>query len=318
MALKEKIEKLNNMLKSCTLCPHKCRVDRRSGEKGFCGAGKDMVISAAMPHHGEEPPISGTGGSGTIFFSYCNMKCCYCQNYQISQEHEGHMISHRALAEKMIMLKEHGVHNINLVSPSIWLPGIIKALYFARDSGLDLPIVYNTGGYDNPSVLRMLDGTIDIYMPDMRYSSDAMAKKYSSVDDYVKNNRKSVSEMFRQVGPLKLDKDGVAVKGLLIRLLVMPGDISGTKDTLDFIRKELSNKVYLSIMAQYHPAYRAYDFPELSRRVAADEYKDVLEYAASLGFKHGWTQDHEGLDPDRDYFIPDFDDKDVFRYYRDR
>jgi putative pyruvate formate lyase activating enzyme len=318
MKLNNKIDRLNDILKSCTLCPHKCRADRTSGEKGSCGAGKDMVISAAMPHHGEEPPISGTGGSGTIFFSYCNMKCCYCQNYQISQEHEGYAIGPRALAEKMVMLKEHGVHNINLVSPTVWLPGIIRALDIAGDSGLDLPIVYNTGGFEDPEVLRMLDGIIDIYMPDMRYSSDAMAKKYSSVDDYVRYNRESVSEMFRQVGPLKLDKDGIARKGLLIRLLVMPGDISGTKATLDFISKKLSPDVYLSIMAQYHPSFRAHDFPELSRRVTADEYKDVLEYAAGLGFKHGWSQDHEGLDPDKDYFIPDFGDKDVFRYYRDR
>ena len=317
MKLNNIINRLDDILENCSLCPHKCRVDRTSGEKGFCGAGKDMVISAAMPHHGEEPPISGTGGSGTIFFSYCNMKCCYCQNYQISQEHKGYVISPLALAEKMVMLKEHGVHNINLVSPSVWLPGITRALEIAADSGLDLPIVYNTGGYDHPSILRMLEGMIDIYMPDMRYSSESMAKKYSSVGDYVSCNRESVSEMFRQVGPLKLDKNGIARKGLLIRLLVMPGDISGTKATLEFISKKLSPDVYLSIMAQYHPAFRAHDFPELSRRVTADEYKDVLEHAAGLGFKHGWSQDHEGLDPDKDYFIPDFGDKDVFRYYSD-
>jgi putative pyruvate formate lyase activating enzyme len=318
MALKEKIKRLNKVLTSCTLCPHRCRADRVSGEKGFCGAGKDMVISTAMPHHGEEPPLSGTGGSGTIFFSYCNMRCCYCQNYQISQEREGYVISPEALANKMMMLKEYNVHNINLVSPTIWLPGILETLKISRDSGMDLPIVYNSGGYDDPAVIKILEGNIDIYMPDMRYSDNKMAKKYSCAADYVIYNRKSVIEMFRQVGPLKSNKHGIAQKGLLVRLLVLPGDISGIKDTLDFIKENVSLEVYLSIMAQYHPAYNAQDHPELSRRITADEYRDVLEYAADLGFKHGWTQDHRGLDPDKDYFIPDFDDDDVFRYYRDR
>ena len=318
MAIKEKINRLNKLLFCCTLCPHRCKADRISGKKGFCGAGKDMVISTAMPHHGEEPPISGTGGSGTIFFSHCNMRCCYCQNYQISQERDGYVISPEHLAKKMVMLKDYGVHNINLVSPSIWLPGILKTLEIARKSGMDLPIVYNTGGYDDPVIIKMLEGIVDIYMPDMRYSDSKMAKKYSSVDDYVKYNRESVIEMFRQVGPLRLDKDGIAQKGLLIRLLVMPGNISGIKDTLDFIKRKVSLEVYLSIMAQYHPSYKALDYAELSGRITTQEYRDVLEYTASLGFKHGWTQDHGGLDPDKDYFIPDFDDKDVFRYYRDR
>jgi len=318
MAIKEKINRLNKILSQCTLCPHKCRVNRISGEKGFCGAGKDLIISTAMPHHGEEPPISGTGGSGTIFFSHCNMRCCYCQNYQISQQHDGYIISPEALADKMVMLRDCGVHNINLVSPTIWLPGILGSLKIAMESGMDLPIVYNTGGYEDPAIIKMLEGIIDIYMPDMRYSDSRMGKKYSAVDYYVRYNRESIVEMFRQTGPLKLDEGGNARKGLLIRLLVMPGDISGIKDTLDFIKEKISLRVYLSIMAQYHPAHNARDYPGLTRRITAGEYRDVLEYAASLGFKHGWTQDHEGLDPDKDYFIPDFDDKDVFRYYRDR
>jgi putative pyruvate formate lyase activating enzyme len=245
------------------------------------------------------------------------MRCCYCQNYQISQKRDGYIISPENLAEKMVMLKDHGVHNINLVSPTIWLPEILKTFKIAKESGMNLPIVYNTGGYEDPAVIRMLEGIIDIYMPDMRYSASKMAKKYSFIDDYVKYNRESIVEMFRQVGPLKLGKDGIARKGLLIRLLVMPEDISGIKDTLDFIKEKASINVYLSIMAQYHPAYKAKDHPELSHRITAEEYKNVLEYAACMGFKHGWTQDHEGLDPDKDYFIPDFDDKDVFRYYRD-
>lgn len=221
------------------------------------------------------------------------------------------------LARKMIYLQEYGVHNINLVSPTIWLPGIVEAIHKAAGSGLDLPVVYNTGGYDDPSVIKMLEGIIDVYMPDMRYSSSAMAEKYSSVKDYAEYNRESVTEMYRQAGDLELDRNGIARKGLLIRLLVMPGDIAGIKDTLDFLNENLSNKIYLSIMAQYHPAYRAYDFPRLSRRISAGEYREVLEYARKLGFDYGWTQDHEGLDPENDQFIPDFDDKDVFKYYKE-
>ena len=316
MALKEKIKRLTNILSSCTLCPHRCRVDRLAGEKGFCGAGSDAVISSAMPHHGEEPPISGTKGSGTIFFSYCNMRCSYCQNYQISQEHEGKRVTSEILARRMLELQEYGVHNINLVSPTIWLPRILEALYIARASGFDLPLVYNTGGYDDPAFIRMLEGIVDIYMPDMRYSSDVVAEKYSSVKDYVRYNRASVAEMFRQVGSLTLDKDGIASRGLLIRLLVMPGDIAGIKDTLDFLKAHLSHRIYLSIMAQYHPAYRACDFPELSRRITAGEYAAVIKYARKLGFTYGWTQDHGGLDMENDQFIPDFNDRHVFRYYR--
>jgi len=313
MSITQKIKKLSKMLSSCTLCPHRCRADRLSGEKGFCGAGKDMVISSAMPHHGEEPPISGTGGSGTIFFSHCNMGCCYCQNYQISQEHEGYTSSPRELAEKMLSMADCGVHNINLVSPTIWLPGILEALHRAAGYGLDIPIVYNTGGYEDPTVIRMLEGIVDIYMPDMRYSSNEYGEKYSSVKDYVKYNRKSIKEMYRQVGRLRINKHGIASKGLLVRLLVLPDDISGIKGTLDFLKDNLSTNISLSIMAQYHPCYKADDYPELSRRISPKEYSEVLEYAAKLGFKYGWTQDHAGLDASNDPFIPDFSKKEVFR-----
>jgi putative pyruvate formate lyase activating enzyme len=316
MKLKEKINKLNNILSSCTLCPHQCRINRYSGKKGFCGAGYDVVISAAMPHHGEEPPISGSEGSGTIFFSYCNMKCVYCQNWQISQEHEGSPVTVGELAEKMLGLQERGVHNINLVSPTIWIPQIAESLEIAYSKGFKLPLVYNTGGYDNPEIIKLLDGIIDIYMPDMRYSIERMAEKYSSVKNYVKYNRESVIEMYRQVGNLELDKSGIAKRGLMIRLLVMPGDIAGIKNTIDFISENLSNKVYLSIMAQYHPAYRAYNFRELSRRITYREYRDVLNYAADRGFEYGWIQDYDGLDPKKDSFIPDFKDKNVFKYYK--
>lgn len=307
---------LDKILTKCVICPHKCRVNRKKGEKGFCDAGYDTVISSAMPHHGEEPPISGTKGSGTIFFSHCNMKCIYCQNYQISQEHEGRKTSIANLAASMLELQNLGCHNINLVSPTIWIPQIIKALEIAKSSGLDIPLVFNTGGYESPQIIKMLDGIVDIYMPDMRYSNSSYAEKYSKVKDYVKYNRLSLKEMFSQVGPLKVDANGTAIKGVLIRLLVMPENIGGIKETLDFIKKELSTDVYLSIMAQYHPTYKAYNYPKLNRRITAEEYLEVTNYSKELGFNSGWTQDHISLSIEEDLFIPNFKDKKIFKFYK--
>lgn len=318
MELKELAKILDKILDKCVICPHRCRVNRKRGEKGFCEAEYEPVISSAMPHHGEEPPISGTKGSGTIFFTYCNMKCAYCQNYQISQEYEGNKVSISSLADIMLRLQAMGCHNINLVSPTIWVPQIVKALFIARKKGLVIPIVYNTGGYDSPQIIKMLNGLIDIYMPDARYSSSIMAEKYSMVKDYVKYNKQSLKEMYTQVGGLKLDSNGVAKKGLLLRLLVMPNNISGTKETLDFIKSELSTDVYLSIMAQYYPTYKARNYPELNRRIKAKEYLEIVNYAEKLGFSFGWTQDYIPLNSEGDLFIPDFKNQKVFKYYKDK
>ena len=316
MELLELSESLDRILTSCVICPHKCKVNRKSQEKGFCNAGYNPFISSVMPHHGEEPPISGSRGSGTIFFSYCNMKCVYCQNYQISQEYEGVEYGTSELADSMIKLQNLRCHNINFVSPTIWIPQIVKALSASRKKGLIVPTVFNTGGYDNPKIIKMLDGIIDIYMPDMRYSDDNMAIKYSMVKEYTRYNRQSVKEMYRQVGGLKLDAAGVAVQGLLIRLLVLPENIGGIKKTLDFIKNELSTDVYLSIMAQYHPAYRAFEYQKLIRMITAKEYLEVVNYAEKLGFSSGWTQDYISLNSQKDLFIPDFKDKKVFKYYK--
>jgi putative pyruvate formate lyase activating enzyme len=320
------IDLLDKMLNSCVLCPQRCKVDRKKGQKGFCGAGYLPAVSSAITHHGEEPPISGSNGSGTIFFSHCNMRCVYCQNYQISQKFEGQVISIERLSELMLELQNKNCHNINFVSPTIWIPQIIKAASIAIKNGLKIPFVYNTGGYDNPGIIKMLDGIIDIYMPDIRYSRDSEADKYSSAKDYVKFNRKSIIEMYRQVGDLKLDRkrtnrngtrrNGVAVKGLLIRLLVLPNNIGGIKETLEFIKNELSANVYLSIMAQYHPEYKACSYPELSRRITSKEYYGVVNYAEKLGFTNGWIQDYISLSEEEDLFIPDFKKKEVFKYYK--
>ncbi|MCG9480104.1 MAG: radical SAM protein [Actinomycetia bacterium] len=312
MKIKTISHKLNSMLKSCRLCPHKCRVNRIEGQTGFCGATHMPVVSAAMPHHGEEPPLSGNRGSGTIFFSYCNMACLYCQNYQISQQHQGEKATIVELADMMLNLQHRGCHNINLVSPTIWIAQIVEALTLAKEKGLNLPVVYNTGGYENPEIIGMLDGIIDIYMPDMRYSNDDYAYRYSKIKNYSQYNRQSVINMYKQAGELQLNQQGVAVRGLLIRLLVLPDDLAGVKQTLEFIKKELSNKVALSIMAQYHPTFKACGYPEINRPVTAKEYNQVVNYAQQLGFELGYVQDYRRLPGEDDPFLPDFNQKDVF------
>jgi putative pyruvate formate lyase activating enzyme len=308
----------DKLLERCIICPHKCGINRLQDNTGFCGAGHIPVISSVMAHHGEEPPLSGSRGSGTIFFSHCNMRCDYCQNYQISQEHTGTLCTIRELADSMLKLQMAGVHNINLVSPSIWIPQIIQSLSFAKQSGLNIPIVYNTGGYDNPDMIKMLDGIIDIYMPDIRYSNNAIAQKYSHIKNYVEYNHAAIREMYRQAGILKLDKKGIAKKGMIIRLLVMPGNIAGVNETLDFLKNELSSDIHLSIMAQYHPEYKACSIPAISRRITEEEYYKVTDYAEELGFYNGWTQEYSSLSEKEDLFIPDFKNEKVFKYYEDK
>ncbi len=314
MDLEDLSKLLDKILSKCTICPHKCKINRKKGERGFCGAGYEPVVSSAMPHHGEEPPISGNRGSGTIFFTYCNMKCVYCQNYQISQEREGRKVSTQDIADIILKLQAEGCHNINFVSPTIWIPQIVEALSIAKKNGLTIPTVFNTGGYDNPQLIKMLSGAVDIYMPDARYSSSAAAEKYSGIKDYAKYNKQSLKEMYSQVGGLKLDSNGIARKGLLVRLLVMPDNIGGIRETLDFIKNELSTDVYLSIMAQYHPVYKARDYPELHRKITAGEYSEIVKYAEKIGFNFGWTQNHISLNSNKDLFMPNFKDKDVFKY----
>jgi len=309
------VKDLDKILECCVLCPHKCRVNRKKGQQGFCKAGHVPVISSVMAHHGEEPPISGINGSGTIFFSHCNMACVYCQNYQISQEHSGSPATIEQLSRAMLQLQGAGCHNINFVSPTIWVPQIVSAFFNAKKEGLGIPLVYNTGGYERKSIIEMLDGIIDIYMPDIRYSDDEMAERYSGVKQYVKNNRRCIKEMFKQVGCLVAGKNGIAKKGLLVRILVLPGNIGGVKETLDFIKDELSTDVYLSIMAQYHPEYNAWQSPELARSISSREYSEVVDYAERLGLVNGWTQEH--ITAGEDLFRPDFNKKKIFKYYED-
>ena len=281
---------LESLLESCAVCPRVCGVNRLKGELGFCKTGKNPKISAYNVHKGEEPPISGFNGSGTIFFTGCNLKCVFCQNYPISQLHHGNEITIEKLSKIMLDLQNLNVHNINLVTPTHVAPQIIRALFYARKNGLKIPIVYNSGGYESKETLKLLEGIIDIYMPDIKYSDDKMAEKYSSVSNYWGMAAESVKEMYRQVGGLKM-KNGIAVKGVLIRHLVLPCNIAGSKKVLKFIAEEISKDTYVSIMSQYHIANKAEEYPELRRKITRKEYSAVLDYADKLGIVNGWRQE---------------------------
>jgi putative pyruvate formate lyase activating enzyme len=278
-------------MRNCKLCPRRCAVNRLEGELGYCGTGRDPVVSSYNAHFGEEPPISGSAGSGTIFFTNCNMKCVYCQNYPISQLKNGREVSVEELGSMMLALQARGCHNVNFVTPSHMVPQILKGLLLAADRGLDLPLVYNSGGYDSVETLRLLDNVFDIYMPDSRYGFDEQAGKYSDAPDYVEVNRKALKEMHRQVGDLDV-KEGVASRGLLIRHLVLPNGLSNSRKVFAFIAKELAENTYMSLMDQYFPCYEAGTYPELSRRISSEEYKEALDAMWESGLQRGWVQDH--------------------------
>jgi len=277
-------------LEKCSVCPRNCNVNRLKNELGFCKIGKEPKITAYNLHFGEEPPISGTSGSGTIFFTGCNLRCVFCQNYPISQLCNGNEINVSKLAEIMITLQNQNAHNINLVTPTHVVAQIVEAIRLARKKELKIPIVYNSGGYEKVETLKLLKSIIDIYMPDAKYSYDKTAEKYSAAKNYWKINKKALKEMHGQVGDLKL-KNGVVVKGLLIRHLVLPDNIAGSKKVFEFIAREISPKTYISIMAQYHPANRANEFPELQRKITNEEYSQVLNWADGFGLTHGWRQE---------------------------
>ncbi len=281
----ERIDKLYSILSSCTLCGHSCKVNRNLNQKGFCEVSGKLKISSFGLHFGEEKVISGYNGSGAIFFCGCNLKCVYCQNYEISHLKEGYEISEEMLCEIMLKLQSKKAHNINLVTPTHFLPQIVKSIYLARKNGLNIPIVYNTSGYENPEVVKLLDGIVDIYMPDMKYSDNENAFKYSMAKNYFEINKQVVKEMFLQVGLLEL-KNSVATKGLLIRHLVLPNNVAGSKKIIDFIVDELSKDVYLNIMAQYRPYYKAKNFSQINRPITYQEYNEVIQYAISRGMRN--------------------------------
>ncbi len=279
--LVRRAEQALETLLSCEVCPHSCKVNRVEGEIGFCKVGRYAVVSSYFPHRGEEFPIRGHRGSGTIFFSYCNMKCVYCQNYELSHFGEGREILPEELAEMMVELQEMGCHNINLVSPSHVVPQILEALVIAVEKGLRIPIVYNTSSYDSLKTLRLLDGVVDIYLADLKYLNPEYGRRYSKVKDYPRRAKEAIREMYRQVGNLKTDSAGIAVRGLLARHLVLPNDISTTGEVMEFLRS-LDPQLAVNVMAQYFPYYRARSYPELARRVSADEFASALRWAEGL------------------------------------
>jgi len=273
-------------LESCDLCARYCRVDRKQGIAGaVCRTGERAVVASYGPHHGEEDPLRGSAGSGTIFFSWCNLRCVYCQNWDISQRRAGREVEPREIADMMLELQRLGCHNINFVTPSHVVAQIIAAVGDAARRGLALPLVYNTSGYDSLEALALLDGIVDIYMPDMKYADSRLAHQYSKVRNYVEANRAAVKEMHRQVGDLVLDARGIAQRGLLVRHLVLPNGIAGTGDVLRFLAEEISRNTYLNLMDQYHPYHRADEYRALARPLTGEEYREALAAADQAGLK---------------------------------
>jgi putative pyruvate formate lyase activating enzyme len=282
--LAQRADAASRHLADCDLCARYCHVDRTAGIEGaVCRTGERASVASYGAHHGEEDCLRGWRGSGTIFFSWCNLRCVFCQNWDISQKGIGREVDPDEVAGMMLELQESGCHNINLVSPSHVVAQVIAALRIAAARGLRLPLVYNTGGYDSIEALHLLDGIVDIYMPDMKYANSALARKYSKVRDYVVANRSAVKEMHRQVGDLVIDEGGIARRGLLVRHLVLPGAIAGTEEVLAFLATEVSRNTYVNLMDQYRPCYRADEYPELDRPVSVAEYDAALAAAARHG-----------------------------------
>lgn len=292
----EKIAAADALASPCMLCPRKCGADRRAGRKGTCGAADEIYISSIFPHHGEEPPISGTAGSGTVFFSYCSLKCCFCQNFQISQEEEGEPYTPERLAAALMNLQESGVHNINLVTPTHFLPRILRSLKDAASLGLEIPIVWNSSGYELTEALAPLRGVVDMYLPDMKYGSNESSMRYCSAPGYVEVNQAAIREMFRQVGPLVMDDRGVAYRGMCIRHLVLPEGRAHSLEVLEFLGATFDPEdITISLMAQYRPMHKAGRFPELRRGITSEEYEIVRQGCERIGF-NGYYQEILNLD----------------------
>lgn len=271
-------------LKECRLCPRLCKAKRLAGESKVCSSDQRLKVNSSGGHFGEEPPLVGRGGSGTIFFSNCSLLCCFCQNWEIAHRGDGAVTSHKQLARMMVKLQESGCHNINLVTPTHVIPHIVRALRYAIDYGLRLPLVYNSGGYDRLETIKMLDGIVDIYMPDFKYWDGKMSHKYSrEATDYPEAAAAAIKEMHRQVGKLRNDNRGVATRGLILRHLVMPNNVSGTDQVLRWVARELSTETYVNLMPQYRPQYKAWQYPEIARRLNAEEWRQANAWAKEAG-----------------------------------
>jgi len=283
--LKERADRATQRMENCDLCARRCKVNRLDGKLGVCKTGFLARVSSYGAHMGEEESLRGWNGSGTIFFTRCNLRCVFCQNHDISQTDDGVEVTAQELANIMLNLQSQGCHNINFVSPSHVVSQILQALVLAVDGGLRLPLVYNTGGYDALETLALLDGVIDIYMPDMKFANGGCAKKYARAQDYPTVNRMVVKEMYRQVGDLQIDEQGVAIHGLLVRHLLLPRNLAGTRQIVRFLAEEISQNTYLNLMAQYFPAHQAGSYPELNRRITSNEYEAAFKLAENAGLR---------------------------------
>jgi putative pyruvate formate lyase activating enzyme len=282
-SLAERAERLNARLSECDICPRGCRVNRKAGERGVCRVGGNAPVASFGPHFGEEAPLVGNNGSGTVFFSGCNLRCVFCQNYEISHLDEGGEVSAERLAGIFLSIRRMGCHNLNLVTPTHVAPQIVEALSLASSGGLSIPVVYNCGGYESVDTLRELEGVVDIYMPDVKFLDAEPAGRYCDAPDYPEVVRAALTEMDRQVGPLSLDPHGIALRGVLVRHLVMPGETSTTRRVIDFLADEIGKDTYLNLMHQYRPCGRALEFPEIGRRTAAGEWREARDYALERG-----------------------------------
>jgi len=306
--LQRRAEALEALLESCDICPRECHTNRLKNEHGFCHSGYLPIVCAVCDHHGEEPAISGARGTGAIFFGNCNMRCVYCQNYQISQDPErqgSKEVDFQALAEKLIHLQDElGCHNISFISPSHFVPQLVRAVLEAVPMGLRVPIVYNTNAYDSVASLRALDGIVDVYLPDLRYASDTWAAKLSHTADYVTRARQAILEMHRQVGDeLVLDDSGLAQRGLIVRHLILPNGVAGSRASLAWLLREVSPKVTVSIMSQYYPSHLASQMPQLRRKISVSEYLAVLKLVDELGLENGWIQEMDAAEN----YLPHFE-----------
>ncbi len=290
--LERRAEKAYSSLKSCNLCPRGCGVNRLKGERGFCRASDKLKVASFNLHWGEEPPLVGESGSGTIFFSHCTLRCVYCQNYPISQLGNGREVSIERLARMILSLQKRGSLNINFVTPTHFIPQILSALLIAIPEGLAIPLVYNTSGYESVDTLKLLEGVIDIYLPDARYTDEDIALKYSHAPNYPEINKSALKEMYRQVGDLKVDRRGIGKRGLIVRHLVLPEGLAGTEKIIPFLVGEISRKIHISLMNQYFPANHASEYPPLDRMITQEEYESAISILDKEEVKNGWIQEH--------------------------
>ncbi len=300
------------MLEKCEICPRKCKVNRINGEHGFCNATNKIKLALVSNHDFEEPCISGVGkntkSSGTIFFSNCNLRCVFCQNYEISQQGKGKEITTKRLAEIMLEQQAKNVNNINLVTPTMYIMQIIEAIKQAKNMGLKIPIIYNSNGYENTEALKLLEGYIDVYLPDLKYYSNELAIKYSNAPNYFEIATKAIKEMYRQVGSPKFDEYGIIQKGVIIRHLILPNYVQNTKRILKWIKENMEDDVYISIMAQYFPTYKAKEFEKLNRKINLKEYREIENYLYTLELNNGYMQD---LGKHEEEYVPKFDFKGI-------